>query len=168
LLLLLPASTAFAFDGGWMRRLVEANLAPTRHSESSFPPPRLLSHLSALDLPGFQGPHGCIQVVAHQVENRAEELVFGMAPQMAFFFGMQGCFSGRQRKDQPSPTGIHCAKSENVAEEDAICFGICAVQQEVSAGNHGVYCSRNNMSQLRRLLVCMGDAQDCRLVEVAA
>jgi hypothetical protein len=143
LLLCLPASTALAFDGGWMCRLVETNLAPTGYSESSFPPPRLLSHLSTLDLPGFQGPHGCIQVVTHQVEDRAQELMVGMAPQVAFFFGMQGCFSGWQRKDQPSSTGIHCAKSENVAEEDAICFGVCAVQQDVSAGNHGVYCSRS-------------------------
>jgi hypothetical protein len=65
--------------------------------------------------------------------------VIGMALRvtLAFFFGVQSGFSGRQCEDEPSVTGIDCAEIEDVAEEDAIRFGICAIEQDVSAGDHG-------------------------------
>jgi hypothetical protein len=44
---------------------------------------------------------------------------------------------GREREDQPSPARIHGAKAEDVADERAIRVRIGAVEEDVSAGDHG-------------------------------
>jgi len=119
--------------------LVEADFAAAWDFECSFPSPRCFGNFSTLNFFRFKRAHGCVQVVAHEVNDRAQKAVIGVALQvtLAFFFGMQGSFSGRQREDEPSVTGIDCAKIEDVAEENAICVGVCAVEQYVSTGNHG-------------------------------
>jgi len=41
----------------------------------------------------------------------------------------------RERKDQPAVSRIHMIEPENITEELAVSFGVCAVEDDVSPRN---------------------------------
>src|SRR5438094_5178383 len=69
------------------------------------------------------------------VEHRAKQVTPSMKLSTDSVRGMDAGFRGRQRKDQPTFTGIHGTKSENVAKECAIGFRLVAVEEHVRASN---------------------------------
>ena len=89
------SSTGFAVDGGGVGWLIEPNLATARYSEGGFPAPWLLGNWGAADVLSLQRMDNCRQVVAHEVEHRAEEVVARMALRIVFLGGMQSGFSRR-------------------------------------------------------------------------
>jgi hypothetical protein len=74
-------------------------------------------------------------VVAHQVEDRAKKLPSAVKLTPLAVRGVYPDFGGRQRENEPAAAGVHCRKSENIAEDSAVGFGVVAVEEHVSADN---------------------------------
>lgn len=51
--------------------------------------------------------------------------------------GMDGDLGGRESKDQPTFTDVDGTESQNIPKERAVGFRILAVEEEMSAGDHG-------------------------------
>ena len=58
---------------------------------------------------------------------------------VVLFIRVERRLGGRQGKDQPAMAGVDRGELENVAKEFAVGFRVFAVDDDVSAGNHGGY-----------------------------
>jgi hypothetical protein len=65
-------------------------------------------------------------VVAHEIE----------FVNIVFVGGVNSNFSGRQTEDEPAMADIDVREFQDIAQESAISFGVCAVDNRVSACNH--------------------------------
>ena len=70
-----------------------------------------------------------LQVVAHEVERMPAILRIGTG-------GMNAKLGGRQREDEPTMSGIHGRKSEDVAKEGTIRFRVPAIDDSVHSVDH--------------------------------
>jgi len=117
-----------------MGRLVEPDLAAAGQLDGCPDPPRRFFNFGAADSFIAQGLDSGLQVVAHQIQHRAQQGVPGVYLQEVSRVDRE--FRGRQRKDQPASTHIHGAELQHIAEEGAVGFGIFAVEKNVGAVNH--------------------------------
>jgi hypothetical protein len=81
-------------------------------------------------LDGFlpKGGYFGVQIVTHEIQ-LLRAIPFG---------GVNRHFGRRQREDQPSATGIHGGKSQNIAEKCAISLRIPAVYDYMRSKDHAV------------------------------
>src|SRR5437879_3338536 len=112
-----------------MFRLIEADLAATGKMHLRNGTPSCFLNFGAPNVLLCEGGHFGFQVFAHEVEFVGTTI----------FVGRVECgFCGRQGEDQPAVTRIDGLESENVAEEGAVCLGVFAVEDYVSARNHWI------------------------------
>src|SRR6266567_3302937 len=110
-----------------MPRLIEADLAATGKLHLRNGTPSCFLNRGALDAFCGEGGHFGFQVVADEIE------LVGIAT----LIGRVECgFRRRQGEDEPAVTCIHGSEPEDVAEEGAVCLGVIAVEDYVSAGDH--------------------------------
>ena len=86
--------------------------------------------------------HACderVDVVAHEVE-----LV-----NVVLTRRMHRNFSGRQTEDQPALVRVDIGKFQDVAQKSAIGFGVCTVNDRVSANNHKLQTTSRSMAESR-------------------
>lgn len=133
----LTTTTSAFLDGHGMGWLVEADLASAGQAKRGLASPIRLFDGRANHLLSPQRLDGCRQVIAHQVENRPQEIPPSVCLSAGPVRGMEGNLGGRQSKNQPALAGIHVTKTENVAKEGPVCPGVRAVKQDVSTKNHG-------------------------------
>src|SRR6185436_16837409 len=118
-------------------RLVETDLAAAGQHEGGLDPPGRLGNLAVADTLGCQRFEVGAQVVAHEVEDGSQELSLSMKLSTGFVGGMDGDLGGRERKDQPASTDVDETKSQDVAQEHPVGVRILAVEEDVSAHDHG-------------------------------
>src|SRR6476660_9425712 len=94
--------------------LIKSQLPTAGESNVRQLTPGRLVHLRTVNAFCVQGRHHSFEVFTHQVE-----LVL-----IVFLAGMTGYFSGWERKDQPTMTGVHVMKAEDVFEKSPISFGV--------------------------------------------
>src|SRR6266849_5352663 len=97
--------------------------------------PVFLFHLRTAHAFGLQRFHERGQVIAHEVEDRAQKLASAVELTPLALRRMNAHFGGRQGKYEPAAARIHGAKAENVTKEGAIGLGVVAVEEDVSADN---------------------------------
>jgi hypothetical protein len=118
---------------GW---LVKTDLAPARKLDRRLDSPFGRFYFGAAHILGFQRFDHPIQIIAHEVQDRAKQLMLCVSLHEIIHGRMKREFRRRQRENQPSVACIDGAKAQDIAEEGSICFGIFAVHQDVCAGNH--------------------------------
>jgi hypothetical protein len=89
--------------------------------------PALILDFFARDVVFLNRGDEFFDVVAHEIE----------FVDVVFFGGVDSDFSGWQTEDEPAVADIDVRKFQNVAQESAISFGVCAVDNRVCAGDHG-------------------------------
>src|SRR3982075_2951921 len=109
-----------------MSRLVQPQLAPPRQSQLRQPPPSGFGDSRERGTLGGQLSHGCVQVVAHQVQ-----LVYRRGGG-----GGHGELGGRKLEDQPAGAGIDVRVVEHVSKEGTVGFGVAAVDDDVATIDH--------------------------------
>ena len=119
-----------------MRGLIEPELATARETDGCPKSPILLLDLCRNDAFGRQGLERGVEVVAHEIEHRAEQLVSRMTLDEALTRGMHGDLGRRQGEDQPSSAGVDTLKTQDLAQKTPIGIGILAIEQKVSAVDH--------------------------------
>lgn len=119
-----------------MFRLVEADGASAGKFDRGGEAPLGVKHGCAGDAFFLKRAHGQGEVVAHQIENCAEQWMLGVPLHEVAASGMNAYFSGRQLEDEPSAARIDRTKVEDVAKEGAVRFRIFAVEQQVRAVDH--------------------------------
>jgi hypothetical protein len=108
--------------------LIEAKLASAGKFDLGDGTPSLLLNGRALDASVCEGGHLGFQIVAHEIELVSSALVGGV-----------DCgFGWRQREDQPPMTGVDGFEMENISEECSVCVCVFAVENDVSARDHGL------------------------------
>src|SRR5580704_17873077 len=110
-----------------MFRLIEADLASTGKAHLRYGTPALFLNGRTLDALAREGGYFGFQLVAHE-----EEFV----DSTSFTRRMNCGFCRRQGEDQPAMACIHGFEPEDVAEECAVCVGVFAVEDYMSARDH--------------------------------
>ena len=114
-------------DRGWVFGLVEADFGAAWEAEFCDGAPTGFFYGRKVDALFCEGSHFGFEVVAHEVELVA-----------AGFFRRDGCgFGGWEREDEPTVAGVDVTETEDVTEEGAVGFSVCAVDDDVGAGDHG-------------------------------
>jgi hypothetical protein len=109
-----------------MPRLVKADFAASRQADRSDRSP-----------PFFMNLRTRYALLAKRLDLSPQILTHEIKLVPAILRGwMKRGFRRGQREDQPSATGVHGRKSENIPEEYAISFRIFAVYDYMSAENH--------------------------------
>ena len=119
-----------------MGRLIQANRAATRQGDRSLDAPWGSIHLGATNILRFKRLDQGLEVVAHQVQHRAEQIMAGMALRKLAVQRVYAGFGRWHRENHPAFAHLYIAESEDVAEEGAVGFGIFAVEQKMSADDH--------------------------------
>src|SRR5258705_10737981 len=110
-----------------MFRLIEADLASTGKLHLCNGTPSCFLNCGAPNVLLREGGHFGFQVVADEIELVDDTI----------FIGRVECgFCRRQGEDQPAMTSIDGLEPEDIAEECAICLGVFAVEDYVSARDH--------------------------------
>ena len=130
-----------------MLRLVEADGAAAGQRNGRHHSPVRRLDFGAFYVLRFQRGDGGSKVVAHQVQNRAQQFVPGMAIGELAVERMDAGLRRRHCKDEPPVADINRAEAEHVAEEGAVSFGILAEKKEVRPGNHAAEYIRNNAAR---------------------
>lgn len=120
-----------------MFRLVEADGASAGKFDRGGEAPLGFKYGGAGDAFFLKRAHGQGEIVAHQIENCAEEWMLREHLHEVAASWMNSHFSGRQLEDEPSAARIDRAKIQDVAEEGAVRFRIFAVEHQVRAVDHG-------------------------------
>ena len=107
--------------------LVDADFAAAGQGQRGEASPSLFGDSRHRYIFLFQIAQGGGEVVAHEVE-----FVLAVALRV-----MKGGLGGRQREDEPSVAGVDRGKSQHIAEEGAVGFGIFGVQNDVGTVDHG-------------------------------
>ena len=119
-----------------MSWLVKTDLAPARELDRRLDSPFGRFYFRAAHVLGFQFLDHAIQVPAHEVQDRAKQLMLCVSLHEIIHGRMKREFCRRQRENQPSAPCVDGVKVQDVAEECSIRFGIFGVEQDVCAGNH--------------------------------
>jgi len=119
-------------------RLVEPDLATARQADGCLDSPLGLLDLGTRDSLRRQRVSGGLQVVAHEVEDRAEDVVVRVTLDEGTRGGVNAQLGWGEPKDEPSSTGIDGGKPEYVTKELPVGLGVVAVEKEVSAGDHEI------------------------------
>ena len=127
--------------------LVEADRAAAWQRDGGHNPPICRLNLGALHILRFQRRDGGRKVVAHQVQNRAQQFVPCMAAGELTVERVNSGLRRRHGKDEPSLANIHPAESEHMAEEKSVRLWIFTVKQEMRTGNHAAEYIRNSGGQ---------------------
>src|SRR5262249_55892684 len=125
-------------ERGRMLRLIETDLASAGQLDGCPNAPAFFGNLSTAHIPGLQLFDLSGEIVAHQVKMGSQHsvpLVKRFA--VAFVDRMYGRFRARQLEDQPAAANVNVGISQHIAKEVAIEFRLFAVEQDVSAENHG-------------------------------
>src|SRR5262249_28975931 len=109
-----------------MPRFVQPDLATTWKSKRPESPSAGFGDGRKPDALSGQLGYRRVQVVAHQIQ---------LVPR-GTVDGMYGDLRRRELEDQPSCSGVDAGAFEDVAEEDAICFGVAAVNDHVATVDH--------------------------------
>jgi hypothetical protein len=91
---------------------------------------------AALNILRFQRGDGGVDVVAHQVQDRAEKIVSSVALRKFSFYRVNAGFGRRHRENQPPLADVDEREFKDIAKEGPIRLGIFAVEQEMSTDNH--------------------------------
>ena len=78
-----------------------------------------------------------MEIVAHQVQHRAQQCMPRMVLRKIAFKRMDPCFGRWHGEDQPTLAGVDRAKAQHIPKKGAVGLRIFAVQQEMSAKDHG-------------------------------
>ena len=108
--------------------MVEAELAAAREEDGGARAPTFFGDRGEANTFLFEMSNFCFQVGAGEVHFVT----------IVFVAGMDGEFRGGESEDEPVVAGIDVAKVENVLEEGTVGFGIRGIENDVSAGQHGV------------------------------
>src|SRR5690349_2963556 len=119
-----------------MRRLIQTNFAAAGQAYRRPNAPTLGLDLSAFRVLAFQGCDLRVDVVTHQVQDAAQQLVAGMTLGRVSVGRMEGGFRRRHGENQPAATRIHGRKTEDIMKENPIRLGIFAVKEKMSTENH--------------------------------
>src|SRR6266536_634671 len=135
---LLPraAVSSGSADRGGVGWLVEADLAPAGQPDRGLEPPFCFLDLGAGHPLGFERSHGRPQVVTHEGENAAEEIMLAVALGKGAARGMDPQLRGRKAENEPSATRVDRGESQDVAKERPIGLGVAAVEKDMSASDH--------------------------------
>jgi hypothetical protein len=126
------------FDCERVFGLVQPELAAAGKNDGGGDSPTFFMNLGAGDVLGIEGGEGGLQVVAHEIEDSADQMpaAVELPPVIAGLGGMNAGFGRRQAEDQPAASGIHRAQVKDVAKEDTVGFGMIAVEEDVRADDH--------------------------------
>jgi hypothetical protein len=105
-------------------RLVEADLAPAGQPNGRLDAPLGFLDLGGGDALGGQRSHGGFQIVAQEIEDRAEDVVICVALEERTRGGVNAQLGRGEPKDQPSTARIDCGKPECVTKECPIGLGL--------------------------------------------
>lgn len=117
--------------------MVEADGASAGKFDRGGEAPLGFKHGCAGDAFFLKRAHGEGEIVAHQIENCAEQWILGVHLHEVAASRMNAYFSGRQLEDEPSAARIDRTKVEDVAKEGAVRFRIFAIEHQVRAVDHG-------------------------------
>ena len=130
-------STLSGVDRGRMRRLVKANFPVAGQLDRRFDSPVFLFDRRAVHAFSLQRCHERRQVVAHQVEDRAQKLPSAVELTSVAVGRVNPSFCRRQGKNEPTTASIYGAEAKSVTKECSICLRVVAVEENVSADNAG-------------------------------
>src|ERR1700730_2946791 len=116
-------------QGCWMLGLIEADLASAGKRYLRNGTPSCFLNCGALNVLLCEGGYFGFQVVAYEIEFVG----------IAMLIGRVECgFGRRQGEDEPAMARIDRLEPEDVAEEGAVCLGVFAVEDYVSARDHRI------------------------------
>jgi ribosomal protein L34 len=98
--------------------------------------PTRLGNRCASDVFGFQRIDHRKQIVTHQIQDRAQQIVVCLSLHEISIGRVHRQFRRWKREYQPAVAKIDRTKPQNVAKERTVGFRVFAVQHEVRAPNH--------------------------------
>src|SRR5579864_2544513 len=131
-----PRLVRVEIESGFMPGLVKPDSASTGQRDCGAGAPCSFLELCALNIVFLQRRYECLEIVAHEIENRALQSVSRVLLREGFVGRVKGRFGGRHGKDEPAVADIDMAESEDIAKESSIRLGILAVKKNMRPGNH--------------------------------
>ena len=119
-----------------MCRLIQPDSGAAGERDRGADSPARPHHLGALNIFRSQLRDGRIEIVAHQVQDSAQQSVVGVDLREFAVRRVNRSFRWRHGENQPAIPHIHRTKPQNITKEDTIRFGVRAVEKDVSANHH--------------------------------
>jgi len=76
-----------------------------------------------------------IEIVAHQVDDGAEQAVAGVRLHVRLVDGVEGSFGGRECEDEPASADVDRGEIQDVSAEGAVGFGVGGEEEDVRTGD---------------------------------
>jgi len=126
-------------NGGWVRRLIETNLASAGKTKRGLAFPIRGLNWRALDLLRGETFDLALQVVAHEVDHGSHERAAAMrlVAGFVFFDRMDSSLGVRRGEGEPACADVNGTEGEDITEEGAVGFRGSRYRTDLSAGDHG-------------------------------